>query len=123
MGVEDSVSIKDLVKVAYWSISLGTRYLTFYYKNGRIKSAVDKFEYCLKNEEREVSGYHIKVNTPNRINGFTNGYKKSSLVNVNVLAPEDCRSDVINATKQLCHHVLRKKIEPSDINIGNFLES
>ena len=54
---------------------------------------------------------------------FILGYKKSSLVNVNVLAPDDCRSDVINATKQICHNVLRKKIEPCDINIGNFLES
>ena len=48
---------------------------------GRIKSDVDKFEYCLKNQEKEVSAYHIKVNTPNKINGLTNGNKKNYHLN------------------------------------------
>jgi len=117
--VEDSVSLRDLVKVAYWSISLGTQFLTFYDKNGRIKSDVDKFESFLQNDEMCIqSGCHIKVHSKDRPNGVANGY--SSMVHINVLGPEDCRSDIVNATKEVCHDVLRKKIKPQDINIDTF---
>jgi len=117
--VEDSVSLRDLVKVAYWSISLGTRFLTFYDKNGQIKSDVDKFESCLQNDELYLqSGCHIKIHSTDRPNGVANGY--SSVAHINVLGPEDCRSDIINATKQVCHEVLRKKIKPQDINVNTF---
>lgn len=95
----DDFSLIDFANLIIWSLTAGVSFISFYDKEGVLKSKENKLFYEVELRKKGVPGYIKWAHQP-CLNGFVTS-EKSNTINVNVFTEHDGRATIANFVRSI----------------------
>ena len=105
----ESISIKDIVKITVWSRAADISFLSFYDHCGRLKKSKSALDEALLHK------CGIKSQAP-RCNGYRNGFSGHPSPRVTLLDMSDGKAGIVRVAQQLCEKAHTQKLDPKEVD-------
>uniref|UniRef100_A0A7R9AM45 ditrans,polycis-polyprenyl diphosphate synthase [(2E,6E)-farnesyldiphosphate specific] n=1 Tax=Timema shepardi TaxID=629360 RepID=A0A7R9AM45_TIMSH len=123
----ETISFKDLAKIAIWCMTAGISFISFYEHNGVLKKNEAKL-FELLSELRNCELGNIVLGKNTLLNGVVkkNGITSLNKFHVNILSWRDGRGGLVDITSRLCRLVKTAEVKTCEIDqnlIGSLIHS